>query len=101
LTLALLAFDPVLAAQTMTDEGWDMDRVEVMLDRLHERQPGLYWAAVERDTRIAHVFENLIDAAENCDPDEGFIAACKFGDGELHLRLGGKWVSVSASLAPE
>jgi hypothetical protein len=100
LVLALMAFDPELCHQAIARQKWDSSRVLTMMAQLHEPQPGLKWALVERGDGWVSVYDDLLEAAEDCDLDHQALVACKVGEGKLSLRLDGKWVAVEATQAP-
>jgi hypothetical protein len=101
LVLAAMALDPALCEQAAADGDWG--RMFALMESLRERQPDLSWAVVgsSDDGVPITVFDDLRDAAANCDPDEEFITACKVGDGELHLRMGDEWRTISAHRVAE
>ena len=101
LVLALRAFDPSLCRQTPEGEDWDMERVWAQADKLHEPQPGLNWAVLGIPGETVQVYDDLLEAAEECDLDRNIIVACKVEEEKLHLRLDGKWVSLPAYQVPE
>jgi hypothetical protein len=53
---------------------------------------------------VAYVYDDLMEAAEDYDPDAEdykFLAACKVEEGALHLSLAGKWVKVEDHEEPD
>ncbi len=101
LVIALRAFDPSLCRQTPEGEDWDMERVWAQADKLHEPQPGLKWAVLGTPGETVQVYDDLLEAAEACDPDREVVVACKCEEEQLHLRLHDEWVSCPAFQGPE
>ena len=101
LAAAVMAFDPLIARQALAGENLDWDRVRKVIRRLCKERPGLRWAIVtkEGERLAAYVYDDLLEAAEDCDPDQGFLVACKVEDKKLHLSMDGKWVAFDAQVA--
>jgi hypothetical protein len=92
LFLAVMAFHPVLCRQALSNRDWD--RVWELAEGLPESQRGVSWGVMERPTGCSipvTVFDRLIDAAANCDPENSFIVPCKEEDGKLYLKQGDEW----------
>lgn len=91
-----MAYDPLLCREALAGHESDPHRIQAVLSRLHERQPGLHWAVVDSAEMSAIVFDDLFEAAEDYDPSRHFLAACKVGEDELFFSMDGKWQRVAA-----
>jgi hypothetical protein len=98
LVAALMAFDPLLCREALAGQDWDYGRIRRVLDTLDERQPGMQWAVVDTVEFSVYVYDDLIEAAADYEPEHEFLAACKVEDGVIYLSMDGKWNKFEASL---
>jgi hypothetical protein len=99
LCAALMAIDPLICREALAGQEPDEQRIEAVLDVLEEQQPGVCWAVVNVEDHSAILYEGLIEAAENYDSANCFLAACKTEDGKVYLSMDGKWTGFEASVA--
>jgi hypothetical protein len=100
LAAAVLAVDPLVCRQAQAREEPDGDHLQAVLDKLHEQRPGLQWAVLDVEECRAYVYDDLLEAAEDYDPEHDILTACRVGRGMLYLSMHGKWTAFPASGDP-
>lgn len=88
--VSLMAYSPEV---WMILDGHENDEQLVLsvLDLIHDQHDDLGWVALNMTKQSFRPFEELFDAADDCDLNHEMVVACKASKNGTFLRISGEW----------